>query len=205
MDCLHRFCQSCIEQSLVRGAPSDISDRFCTYDLIFGVQRAGQKQCPTCRVHCASRRNLRRYGYGIRFGKIFRFVSDHVMCHRDPNFDKLIALVHPDLNEADAKQDEMVQQLIMTRAPSVNWIAQNLQKGALMLLSCAWLDCLLDHAVSTTRAGAKHQQKRTADVPRAVLPNRKQILSEARSKRQYVMISACAIRRSTVLHPWSRV
>jgi len=81
------------------------------------------------------------------------------MCHRDPNFDKLIALVHPDLNEADAKQDEMVQQLIMTRAPSVNWIAQNLQKGALMLLSCAWSDCPVEIMLCQLHAQAPNINK----------------------------------------------
>lgn len=37
MECLHRFCESCIEKCL----------------------RMGRKECPTCRIKCSSRRSLR--------------------------------------------------------------------------------------------------------------------------------------------------
>ncbi|XP_010475005.1 PREDICTED: putative E3 ubiquitin-protein ligase RING1b [Camelina sativa] len=37
MECLHRFCQECIDKSM----------------------RLGNNECPTCRKHCASRRSLR--------------------------------------------------------------------------------------------------------------------------------------------------
>jgi len=68
MECLHRFCGECIEKSL----------------------RLGRKQCPSCRVACPSRRNLRR----------------------DIHFDALIAKIFPDIAEAEAEQDSLVQQII---------------------------------------------------------------------------------------------
>ncbi|KAL1562770.1 RING-type E3 ubiquitin transferase [Salvia divinorum] len=54
MGCLHRFCKECIDKSM----------------------RLGNKECPACRMHCASRRSLR----------------DDVV------FDKLISSVFPDLD-----------------------------------------------------------------------------------------------------------
>ncbi|KAG6420693.1 hypothetical protein SASPL_117230 [Salvia splendens] len=54
MGCLHRFCKECIDKSM----------------------RLGNKECPACRMHCASRRSLRD----------------------DLLFDKLISSLFPDLD-----------------------------------------------------------------------------------------------------------
>ncbi|XP_020578571.1 putative E3 ubiquitin-protein ligase RING1b [Phalaenopsis equestris] len=54
MECLHRFCRECIDKAM----------------------RLGNKECPTCRTHCPSRRWLRD----------------------DPNFDALIAALYPDID-----------------------------------------------------------------------------------------------------------
>lgn len=67
MECLHRFCSGCISKSL----------------------RLGKKECPTCRVHCSSRRHLRP----------------------DPNFDGLIAQIYPNLDEFEAKEDRLIEQI----------------------------------------------------------------------------------------------
>jgi E3 ubiquitin-protein ligase RNF1/2 len=64
MECLHRFCDECISKCL----------------------RWGKKECPTCRVHCSSRRHLRP----------------------DPNFDALIATVYPNLDEYEAQEQEFI-------------------------------------------------------------------------------------------------
>lgn len=68
MECLHRFCSECIEKSL----------------------RLGQKQCPSCRTPCPSRRSLRQ---------------DHM-------FNKVIAGIYPDIKKAEQQQDQLVQQII---------------------------------------------------------------------------------------------
>ncbi len=52
--------------------------------------RVGKKECPSCRVPCASRRNLRK----------------------DPQFDELIGQVYPDLVVADQHQDKLVTAII---------------------------------------------------------------------------------------------
>lgn len=68
MECLHRFCQDCIEQSL----------------------RYGKKECPSCRVSCPSRRNLRS----------------------DPMFDMLIKSIYPDIQKAEAEQEAIQEKII---------------------------------------------------------------------------------------------
>lgn len=68
MECLHRFCLACIEKSL----------------------RLGRKQCPSCRVACPSRRNLRQ----------------------DTNFDALVAKIYPDIRKAEATLQRMTLSVI---------------------------------------------------------------------------------------------
>ena len=60
MDCLHRFCLECISKSL----------------------RLSKKECPSCRVKCASRRSLRS----------------------DSNFETIIRKIYPNLEEYEAKE-----------------------------------------------------------------------------------------------------
>jgi hypothetical protein len=67
MECLHRFCNACISKSL----------------------RTGRKECPTCRIPCMSRRNLRP----------------------DPNFDALIKVLYPDLEKYEQQEETMIQQI----------------------------------------------------------------------------------------------
>jgi len=67
MECLHRFCSSCISKSL----------------------RMGKKECPTCRMPCSSRRNLRP----------------------DPNFDSFIRVLYPDLEKYEQQEETRVQQI----------------------------------------------------------------------------------------------
>lgn len=67
MECLHRFCSECINTCL----------------------RLGKKECPTCRVHCASRRHMRR----------------------DPNFDALISTIYPRLDEFEEQADSWVKKI----------------------------------------------------------------------------------------------
>eukprot|EP00026_Physarum_polycephalum_P012375 Phypoly_transcript_12675.p1 GENE.Phypoly_transcript_12675~~Phypoly_transcript_12675.p1 ORF type:complete len:324 (+),score=43.07 Phypoly_transcript_12675:133-1104(+) len=67
MECLHRFCSGCISKSL----------------------RMGKKECPTCRIPCSTRRNLRP----------------------DPNFDSLIRVLYPDLEKYEKQEETRVQQI----------------------------------------------------------------------------------------------
>ncbi|CAI0460998.1 unnamed protein product [Linum tenue] len=60
MECLHRFCRECIDKSM----------------------RFGNKECPACRTHCASRRSLRD----------------------DPNYDALIAALYPDIDKYEEEE-----------------------------------------------------------------------------------------------------
>ncbi|KAL8138172.1 hypothetical protein V2J09_004173 [Rumex salicifolius] len=60
MECLHRFCRECIDKSM----------------------RMGNKECPACRTHCASRRSLRD----------------------DPNYDALIAAMYPDIDHYEEEE-----------------------------------------------------------------------------------------------------
>ncbi len=51
----------------------------------------GKKECPTCRIPCSSRRNLRP----------------------DPNFDALIKVLYPDLEKYEQQEETRVQQVDM--------------------------------------------------------------------------------------------
>jgi len=62
--------------------------RFCS-GCISKSLRLGKKECPTCRVKCSSRRHLRA----------------------DPNFDGIIAQIYPDLDEFEAKEESMIEQI----------------------------------------------------------------------------------------------
>ncbi|KAL6068660.1 E3 ubiquitin-protein ligase RING2 [Balamuthia mandrillaris] len=68
MECLHRFCADCISKCL---------------------RLSKKKECPTCRVHCSSRRHLRP----------------------DPNFDKLIAAIYPNLDEYEAQEASFIEDI----------------------------------------------------------------------------------------------
>src|SRR3546814_612121 len=61
--CMHRFCSECIQKSL----------------------RLTRTQCPSCRIHVPSRRNLRN----------------------DEAFDSLIAVFYPNLQNYEAQQDHL--------------------------------------------------------------------------------------------------
>ena len=67
MECLHRFCAECIEKCL----------------------RSGMKECPSCRVHIPSRRNMRR----------------------DVNYDKLIASLFGDLDKLEEMEEQHVNSI----------------------------------------------------------------------------------------------
>jgi len=67
MECLHRFCSGCMTKSL----------------------RLGKKECPTCRIPCSSRRNLRP----------------------DPNFDALIRVLYPNLEQYEQQEESFIQQI----------------------------------------------------------------------------------------------
>ncbi|XP_058735456.1 putative E3 ubiquitin-protein ligase RING1a [Vicia villosa] len=60
MECLHRFCRECIHKSM----------------------RHGNKECPTCRVHCPSKRSVRD----------------------DPSFDAIIQLICPNIDEFEKQE-----------------------------------------------------------------------------------------------------
>ncbi|XP_012572561.1 putative E3 ubiquitin-protein ligase RING1a [Cicer arietinum] len=60
MECLHRFCRKCIDKSM----------------------RLGNKECPSCRTHLASRRSLKD----------------------DPNYDILIATLFPNIDKFEEEE-----------------------------------------------------------------------------------------------------
>ncbi|CAN8311145.1 unnamed protein product [Cochlearia groenlandica] len=66
MECLHRFCRECIDKSM----------------------RLGNKECPACRKHCASRRSLRddpKFDafIAVLFKNIDRFEKEELVFHED--------------------------------------------------------------------------------------------------------------------------
>jgi E3 ubiquitin-protein ligase RNF1/2 len=83
LNCLHRFCSKCINDSL----------------------RFGNKECPQCRAHCPSKRNLRP----------------------DPVFDSIISLIYPDLDETEAERENETERII--RASNVVQFAQSALQG----------------------------------------------------------------------------
>jgi len=90
MECLHRFCSSCISKSL----------------------RLGKKECPTCRVKCPSMRYLRP----------------------DPNFDGLITQIYPNLEEYEAKQESIIEQInknVMKTKSLIESVEKGKQRQAL--------------------------------------------------------------------------
>lgn len=86
MECLHRFCAECISKCL----------------------RVGKRECPTCRVHCSSRRQLRP----------------------DPEFDALIASVYPNLDEYEAQEEEFIADL-NKKMSCQSHLTESVQKGIL--------------------------------------------------------------------------
>jgi len=85
MECLHRFCDECISKCL----------------------RWGKKECPTCRVHCSSRRHLRP----------------------DPNFDALIATVYPNLDEYEEQEEEFIADI--NKKLNRRSLTESVEKGIL--------------------------------------------------------------------------
>ena len=83
IECLHRFCAECIEKSL----------------------RLGQKECPTCRERCPSRRFLRP----------------------DPNFDALIAAVYPDLDGWEKTESKRIDELNKVNSANHQELMKNLE------------------------------------------------------------------------------
>lgn len=67
MDCMHRFCSECIVTCL----------------------RLSNKECPTCRTRCQSKRNLRP----------------------DPAFDALLRAVYPNVDEVERREQELVSKI----------------------------------------------------------------------------------------------
>lgn len=65
MDCLHRFCDGCITRAL----------------------RLGRKECPTCRLKCKTKRNLRA----------------------DPAVDGLVRRFYSDVEEFEKRQEEQIR------------------------------------------------------------------------------------------------
>ena len=84
IECLHRFCTECIEKSL----------------------RLGQKECPTCRIKCPSRRFLRP----------------------DPNFDALIAAVYPDLDKWEMSEFARIDELNKNHTANHQELLKNLKE-----------------------------------------------------------------------------
>jgi len=62
--------------------------RFCA-GCISKSLRLGKKECPTCRVKCSSRRYLRP----------------------DPSFDAIINKIYPNLDEYEAKEDSLIEEI----------------------------------------------------------------------------------------------
>lgn len=71
--CMHRFCSECIQKSL----------------------RLTRTQCPSCRIHVPSRRNLRN----------------------DEAFDSLIAMFYPNLQGYEEQQNQLAEEYAKTRPP----------------------------------------------------------------------------------------
>lgn len=70
MDCLHRFCDGCITRAL----------------------RLGRKECPTCRLKCSTKRNLRA----------------------DPAIDGLVRRFYADVEEFEKLQEEQIRSVNAT-------------------------------------------------------------------------------------------
>lgn len=84
-ECLHRFCSDCIVTAL----------------------RSGNKECPTCRKKCVSKRSLRP----------------------DPNFDLLIAKIYPSRDEYEAHQERVLAKFNQShsQAALVNSITEGIK------------------------------------------------------------------------------
>jgi len=83
MKCLHRFCAECIDNSL----------------------RIGNKECPTCRGECATRRALRP----------------------DTQFDQLLSRLYPDRQAYEARVDEIENEIATARQHNV--LAATVREG----------------------------------------------------------------------------
>lgn len=81
-ECMHRFCQECINTAL----------------------RLGQKECPSCRVHCPTRRSLRE----------------------DLEFDALVAVLVPDISTMEKKAEEVANSYLASTSHKA--FAKSVQK-----------------------------------------------------------------------------
>jgi len=79
--------------------------RFCA-ECISKSLRLGKKECPTCRVKCSSRRHLRP----------------------DPNFDAIINQIYPNLEEYEAKEETLIQEINKSLMQSKTLI-ESVEKG----------------------------------------------------------------------------
>eukprot|EP00466_Bigelowiella_natans_P014995 jgi/Bigna1/33410/e_gw1.2.209.1 len=99
--------------------------RFCAECIELSL-RMGRKECPSCRTSCPSRRNLRK----------------------DPQFDKLIAEIYPDVDKEETQQMEMTKKIIEQHNDTA--FVKSIEKGG--FASC--LFCALQLFVSTHKVTA---------------------------------------------------
>jgi E3 ubiquitin-protein ligase RNF1/2 len=82
------MCPICLDMLKDTMTTKECLHRFC-HDCIITALRSGNKECPTCRKKLVSKRSLRP----------------------DPNFDMLIAKIHPSRDEYDAHQAKILAEL----------------------------------------------------------------------------------------------
>ena len=82
------MCPICLDMLKDTMTTKECLHRFC-HDCIITALRSGNKECPTCRKKLISKRSLRP----------------------DPNFDMLIAKIHPSREEYDAHQAKVLADL----------------------------------------------------------------------------------------------
>lgn len=82
------MCPICLDMLKDTMTTKECLHRFC-HDCIITALRSGNKECPTCRKKLISKRSLRP----------------------DPNFDMLIAKIHPSREEYDAHQAKLLADL----------------------------------------------------------------------------------------------
>jgi E3 ubiquitin-protein ligase RNF1/2 len=152
MECLHRFCAECISKCL----------------------RVGKRECPTCRVHCSSRRQLRP----------------------DPEFDALIASVYPNLDEYEAQEEEFIADL-NKKMSCQSHLTESVQKGILRQRSAT-------SAAATRKRKASVASSDSTAANSALsspsLPSSTTSTSPSRSARDTTAASSHSTKYATSVH-----
>lgn len=145
MECLHRFCQECIEMSI----------------------RMGRKQCPSCRTRVPTKRNLRR---DVAFDALIRQIYpniDHAVEQQDSEISSFIQShnykAYADSVEQGAKKQDMKRKTRIVLPPAPHRARKSDRPANTLIQNKA------DHRIGFSMLPNKNAQPTLPDLKRKYL------------------------------------